>query len=72
MAPVPAVPAALPLTRPQLRIRAGIRHTSAPGPRSRRSRPQIKYPQSALEIIAFAFQMNWKMSNNGICPEPGT
>lgn len=71
MAPVPAVPAALPLTHPQLREFATPR---PPGPAGRRSRPQINIPNQPClprEIIAFAFQMNWKMLSDGFCPEPG-
>lgn len=54
MAPVPAVPAALPLTRPQLRQRLDPRRNSPHlGPRPRRPpQPPLKasnkYPQSAL------------------------
>lgn len=53
-------------------IAAGVRRTRplsllAPG-----TEPQINIcnqPWLRQEIIAFALQMNWKMSNNGICRE---
>lgn len=51
-------------------IAAGVHRTRPLSLLAPRTEPQINIcnqPWLRQEIIAFALQMNWKMSNNGIC-----